>query len=98
MILFAASPGTITGVITLSAAHTRLGFPITALVAVAVASVVTWLVMLLVARVAGKEGSGGFAPDTTTRFMGLIVLSMGVQFALTGLRQFASDCHVHSRQ
>ena len=51
LILFAASPGTITGVITLSAAHTRLGFPITALVAVAIASVVTWLVMLLVARV-----------------------------------------------
>jgi small neutral amino acid transporter SnatA (MarC family) len=29
LILFAASPGTITGVITLSAAHTRLGFPVT---------------------------------------------------------------------
>ena len=25
-----------------------------------------------------------------TRFMGLIVLSMGVQFALTGLRKFGS--------
>ena len=88
LILFAASPGTITGVITLSAAHTRLGFPITALVAVAVASVVTWLVMLLVARVAGKENGDGFARDTITRFMGLIVLSMGIQFALTGLHQF----------
>jgi len=88
LILFAASPGTITGVITLSAAHTRLSFPITALVAVAVASVVTWLVMLLVARVADKEGGGGFVRDTITRFMGLIVLSMGIQFALTGLRQF----------
>src|SRR5262245_13907073 len=40
--LFAASPGTITGVITLSAAHTRFGFPITALAAVVVASAVTW--------------------------------------------------------
>src|SRR5262244_4640102 len=30
LILFAASPGTITGVITLSAAHTRLGSPVTA--------------------------------------------------------------------
>ena len=88
LILFAASPGTITGVITLSAAHTRLSFPITALVAVAVASVVTWLVMLLVARVVGREGGGGFVRDTITRFMGLIVLSMGIQFALTGLRQF----------
>jgi multiple antibiotic resistance protein len=88
LILFAASPGTITGVITLSAAHTRLGFPVTALVAVAVASVLTWLSLLLVARVAHQSVGGGFARDAITRFMGLIVLSMGVQFALTGLRQF----------
>ena len=90
LILFAASPGTITGVITLSAAHTRLGFPVTALVAVAVASVLTWLAMLLVARVAHQKVAGGFARDSITRFMGLIVLSMGVQFGLTGLRQFGS--------
>ena len=90
LILFAASPGTITGVITLSAAHSRLGFPVTALVAVAIASIVTWLVMLLVARAAGKEGEGGFARDMIARFMGLIVLSMGIQFALTGLRQFGT--------
>ena len=88
LILFAASPGTITGVITLSAAHTRLGFPVTALVAVAVASVLTWLALLLVARVAHRSVGGGFARDAVTRFMGLIVLSMGVQFALAGLRQF----------
>ena len=88
LIMFAASPGTITGVITLSAAHTQLGFPVTALVAVAVASVLTWLAMLLVARVAHKSVGGGFVRDAVTRFMGLIVLSMGVQFALTGLRKF----------
>jgi len=88
LILFAASPGTITGVITLSAAHTRLGFPVTALVAVAVASILTWLALLLVARVAHQSVGGGFARDAVTRFMGLIVLSMGVQFALTGLRKF----------
>ena len=89
LILFAASPGTITGVITLSAAHTRLGFPVTALVAVAVAGVVTWFAMLLIARLAHQTAGGGFARDSITRFMGLIVLSMGVQFALTGLRQFS---------
>jgi small neutral amino acid transporter SnatA (MarC family) len=88
LILFAASPGTITGVITLSAAHTRLAFPVTALVAVAVASAVTWLSMLFVAKVTHQTAGDGFARDTITRFMGLIVLSMGVQFALTGLRQF----------
>jgi len=89
LILFAASPGTITGVITLSAAHSGLRVPVTALVAVAVAVVVTWLVMLLAARAADHAGRDGFARHTMTRFMGLIVLSMGVQFALTGLHKFA---------
>jgi multiple antibiotic resistance protein len=88
LILFAASPGTITGVITLSAAHTQLELPVTALVAVVVASAVTWLVLLLKARVADQDGGGGFARATMTSFMGLIVLAMGVQFALTGFRQF----------
>ena len=88
LILFAASPGTITGVITLSAAHTRLGFPVTALIAIVVASALTWLAMVLVARVAHQSVEGGLARDAATRFMGLIVISMGVQFALTGLRQF----------
>ena len=89
LILFAASPGTITGVITISAAHTRLQLPTTALVAIVVATVVTWLIMVLVVRFAGKREDGGFARDTMTRLMGLIVLSMGVQFALTGFHAFA---------
>ena len=88
MILFAASPGTITGIITLSAAHTQLKLPVTALVAIAVAMVSMWMVMLLFARMTGKQNSGGFIRDTMTRLMGLIVLSMGVQFALTGYHAF----------
>jgi multiple antibiotic resistance protein len=89
LILFAASPGTITGVITLSAAHTRLALPVTAILAITVATVSTWLVMVLVARFARQQGDGGFMRDTLTRLMGLIVLSMGVQFALTGYHAFA---------
>ena len=90
LILFAASPGTITGVITLSAAHTRLDLPVTALVAIVVAALCTWLVMLIGASFVDKHGGGsGFLRDTLTRFMGLIVLSMGVQFALTGYHAFA---------
>jgi multiple antibiotic resistance protein len=50
LILFAASPGTITGVITLAVAHEELRLPVTALVAVVVATVVMWIVMVLVAR------------------------------------------------
>jgi multiple antibiotic resistance protein len=87
VILFAASPGTITGVITLAVAHSKLLLPVTALVAVAVAAVVMWIVMVLVAR-GGTRTRGGFLRDTATRFMGLIVIAMGVQFALTGFRDF----------
>ncbi len=89
VILFAASPGTIPGVITLAVAHTKLALPVTALVAVAVA--VTWVAMLAMARGGtGASGTGNLLHDMVTRFMGLIVIAMGVQFALTGLRNFFS--------
>jgi len=87
VILFAASPGTITGVITLAVVHTKLSLPVTALVAVTVATVVMWIMMLLVGREGAHPGDG-FLRDTATRFMGLIVIAMGTQFALTGLRDF----------
>jgi small neutral amino acid transporter SnatA (MarC family) len=89
VILFAASPGTITGVITLAVAHAKLALPVTALVAVVVAAGVMWIVMVLVAH-GGTRESGGLLRDTSTRFMGLIVLAMGVQFALTGFHDFST--------
>ncbi len=88
LILFAASPGTITGVITLAATHTKLMFPITALVAVVVATAIMWLVLMLTIYLGKRTAGGGFVHDTVTRFMGLIVIAMGVQFALTGIRAF----------
>jgi multiple antibiotic resistance protein len=88
LILFAASPGTITGVITLAATHTRLTFPVTALVAVVVATAIMWLVIVLTIFLGSRAQGGGFVRDTATRFMGLIVIAMGVQFALTGIRAF----------
>jgi multiple antibiotic resistance protein len=93
LVLFAASPGTITGVITLSIVHTGSQLPVTALVGVAVAVTVTWLVLLITAWLSGKGsgGSSGLMHDLTSRFMGLIVLAMGFQFALSGLRAFASS-------
>jgi multiple antibiotic resistance protein len=89
LILFAASPGTITGVITLAVAHSRMEVPITALIAVGVATAMMWLAIMLAIYLgsSGKSGSG-FVRDTATRFMGLIVIAMGVQFALTGIRAF----------
>jgi multiple antibiotic resistance protein len=89
VILFAASPGTITGVITLAVAHAKLALPVT--VAVVVATVVMWVVMALVAHGGSRaRGAGGLLNDMVTRFMGLIVIAMGVQFALTGFHNFFS--------
>lgn len=88
LILFAASPGTITGVITLAVAHSKLEIPMTALIAVGVATAAMWLT-IMVTVLFGRPGKGdSFVRDTATRFMGLIVIAMGVQFALTGIRSF----------
>jgi multiple antibiotic resistance protein len=89
IILFAASPGTITGVITLSVSHSPIGLPLTALVGVAVSLAVTWLAMVIVARSAGERRQG-LMHDVVSRFMGLIVLAIGLQFTLTGLKAFLS--------
>ena len=62
LILFAASPGTITGVITLAVAHSRLELPITALVAVTLATRVMWLAMVLMAR-GGTRARGGLMSE-----------------------------------
>ena len=79
------------GFITLAVAHAKLALPVTALVAIAVAVVVMWVVMVLVARGGPRaSGAGSLMHDMVTRFMGLIVIAMGVQFALTGFRNFFS--------
>lgn len=88
LILFAASPGTITGVITLAVAHSGSELPVTAMTAVAGATLVMWLVMVLLARGSGKAGGGGFVRSIVQSFMGLIVMAMGVQFGLKGLSSF----------
>jgi multiple antibiotic resistance protein len=87
LILFAASPGTITGVITIAVVHTKLLLPVTALVAVVVSTIIMWIVMVLLGREDIQAGNQ-FLRDTATRFMGLIVIAMGTQFALSGARDF----------
>jgi len=87
LILFAASPGTITGVITLAVSHSGGDIPVTALVSVAVVIAITWVIMILTARTSGATKQG-LVHDVTSRFMGLIVLAMGVQFALSGAQGF----------
>jgi len=46
--------------------------------------------MLLAARVEGARSGRGLIRDMTSRLMGLIVLAMGVQFALTGVHAFGN--------
>ena len=86
LIMFAASPGTIATVIALSAAHNAGGVPVTVLVGAVGAVFLTWLIMLLV--VVGESHINKSVQQVFTRFMGLILISMGLQFVLTGLKDF----------
>lgn len=88
LMLFAASPGTITGVITISAAHAGTKLPITALTAIAVVIAVTWLLLIASAMRGGTGKPPSVARDMTSRYMGLIIIAMGIQFALTGFKAF----------
>ena len=88
LVLFAASPGTITGVISISVTHTRGELPVTALAAIAAATLITWLVMAVLAKSKAKSENTGFMRATVQSFMGLIVMAMGVQFAFKGLSAY----------
>lgn len=88
LILFAASPGTITGVISLSAAHTKLALPATVLVAIGVTALVTWIVLVVLSRRATGSQGDNLVRDMVSRYMGLIVFAMGVQFMLSGAHDF----------
>jgi multiple antibiotic resistance protein len=86
LIMFAAGPGTITAVVTLAAVHTPDGFPVTAIVASVIGAGVTFAALLLAIGAGSHLRRGTQA--MVTRFMGLIVASMGMQFVLTGLKEF----------
>ncbi|WP_116130885.1 MarC family protein [Tropicimonas sp. IMCC34043] len=87
LVMFAASPGTITGVMTIVAAHRRGPVPVTAVVAILIVTAVTWGVLVLAAYRPGS-GKPSLASDMKSRYMGLIIIAMGLQFALTGLKGF----------
>jgi multiple antibiotic resistance protein len=86
LIMFAAGPGTITAVVTLAAAHTPDGLPLSALAASTVGAVVTLGVLLLASQLGSRVNRNTQA--IVTRFMGLIVTAMGMQFVLTGYKAF----------
>jgi len=86
LIMFAAGPGTITAVVTMAAVHTPDGFPVTAIVAAVIGAAVTFAALLVAIQLGSRLDGGTQA--IVTRFMGLVVASMGMQFVLTGLRAF----------
>jgi multiple antibiotic resistance protein len=90
MILFAASPGTITGVITIAAVHSKTGIPLTAIVGVGIVLTFTLILLLLVSRKTKNAGTKApsLAQNMLGRYMGLIVIAMGFQYALTGYKAF----------
>lgn len=88
LIMFAASPGSITGVITIGAAHTGHGFPMTAIIAVIAVMALTWALLLAAIYMPERQKSGGIAHEMISRYMGLIVVAMGIQFALSGFKTF----------
>lgn len=86
LILFAASPGTIVMVMTLAVAHNEGKIPITALIGTAIAVAITIVVMVLMQFFSSnkKSSSQGIASS----FLGLIIAAMGLQFMLSGLKNF----------
>ncbi|MDF7799666.1 MarC family protein [Pontiellaceae bacterium B1224] len=87
IIMFAASPGTIATVVALSAAHDTSWPPVITLAGVLLAVAITWIVMLI-AALAPSGGNKNGSQQVITRFLGLILISMGLQFVLTGIKQF----------
>jgi multiple antibiotic resistance protein len=86
LVMFAAGPGTITAVVTLAAVHTPDGFPMTAVVAAVIGAAVTLASLLLAIRLGSRIGRD--TQSVVTRFMELIVASMGMEFVLTALKAF----------
>jgi MarC family membrane protein len=86
LIMFAAGPGTITAVVTMAAVHTPDRLPLTAIAAAVIGAGVTFGALLLAIQMGAHLGRSTQA--IVTRFMGLIVASMGMQFVLEGLKAF----------
>ncbi len=86
LIMFAAGPGTITAVVTLAAVHTPDSLPVTAITAAVIGAGITFAALLIAIQLGARLGRSTQA--IVTRFMGLIVASMGMQFVLTGLKAF----------
>ena len=86
IIMFAASPGTIAMVITLAAVHHKEPIPITAMIGTLIAVLITLVIMIVMVSIS-KEKQGS-KQGIFSKFMGLIIVSMGIQFMLVGIKHF----------
>ncbi|MBB3699277.1 hypothetical protein KMW28_25845 [Flammeovirga yaeyamensis] len=91
-ILFAASPGTITGVITLAISQSEDHFPSVALISILCVLIVSWIIIALLSK--GDNTKPSKTSQITTPFMGLIIIAMGIQFILEGILQFSEYFNV----
>ena len=85
LIIFGADPGTIVMVITLSATRDKVGIPEVALVGIFAAVVITAIFSILMFKYASRDSAW---IDLITRFMGMIVVTIGLQFILLGLEAY----------
>ena len=86
IIMFAASPGTIAMVITLAAVHHKEKIPLAAIIGTLAAVLITVIIMIVMVFLSkGKQGS---KQGMFSKFMGLIIVSMGLQFMLVGIKNF----------
>ena len=86
LIFFAAGPGSITMVITLSAIHNTEDLPLAALVGTTLAVVITVIIIILMELLAGIKKIGG--QGIISKYMGLLIVAMGLQILLTGIKHF----------
>ncbi|WP_415713307.1 MarC family protein [Maridesulfovibrio sp.] len=89
LILFAASPGTITAVITIAATHNRHDMPVTAVAGVAVALVVLAAALLSAAKFSKVENKKSGMREIISSYMGVLIIAMGIQFILSGINEFS---------
>ena len=86
LIMFAASPGSIAMVMTLAVVHNKDNLPVIAISGAAFAVAITLAIMILMQILLVNKKPGGQA--MFSQFMGLIIVAMGLQFMLVGLKHF----------
>lgn len=86
LIMFAASPGTITGVITISSSQSGATLP--TILAALLVSILLLFILIASSYMPVKAGQPSLARQMITNYLGVIVIAMGVQFAFEGFKHF----------